>query len=284
MSENENVDITQNEMENFEIKDEVQNEQEIIDPLNDLVEIEFSDEEDFNIDEYAEVINIMERDSSMLKKEEAEEIIKSSADKFLKSEYLEKLETTFKNVLSFYSKYNTELDIVKNMTEAEKNKVYSIGNFLSKNYSSLVDEMDFSIKLTRKEYVFLSTAIERKITYDGNEVFNIIDLNEKFLQQWKKDFKKLSKQEDEFVVDIDIKNIVMVYHFLQKHTVKGLSDEFYSFASVLQKIAETNKVYNAFNIKKDRANSLFLTWSGAITGDDSLEGQVKPPQQQQPQQ
>jgi carbamoylphosphate synthase small subunit len=35
-----------------------------------------------------------------------------------------------------------------------------------------------------------------------------------------------AKDKDEFVINIDIKNIVMVYHFLQKHTVKGLSSEF----------------------------------------------------------
>jgi len=277
MSENENVEITQNEVEQFEIKEDENN---IIDPLDTLVELEFSEDADFNIDEYSEIINIMERDSAMLKGEEAEEIIKSSGEKYLNEDYLEKLETTYKNITSFYGKYDPNSELITNMSETEKNKLYSIGNFLNKNYSALVDEMDFSIKLKRSEYVFLATAVERKITYDGNEVFNIIDLNENYLKIWKEDFKNLPKSEDTFVIDIDIKNIVMVYHFLQKHTVKGLSSEFYNFASLLQKIAETNKVYNAFNIKKERANTNFMLWSSAITPEEIVEGQVQSPQPQ----
>ena len=268
MSENENVEITQNEINDFEIKDEQLND-ENFDILEKLVETNFNENE-INIDEYSEIINLMERDTSMLKNEEAEEIIKKSGEKFLKEEYLEKLETTYKNITSFYTKYNPETEELKKMTEIEKTKLYSVGNFLNKNYSNLVDNMEFSITLSRKEYVFLSTAIERKITYDGNEVFNIIDLNENYLKVWKEQFKDLPKSEETFVIDIDIKNIVMVYHFLQKHTVKGLSSEFYSFASLLQKIAETNKVYNAFNIKKERANTNFMLWSTAISPEENI--------------
>jgi len=270
MSENENVEITQNEQENFEIKEEVNESVNIIDPLEKLVSLEFNEEDEVNIDEYAEVINIMERDASMLKNEEAEVIIKNSSEKFLKIEYLEKLEKSYASILNFYKKYDPNSDLIKDMKEDEKNKIYSVGNFLNKNYSELIDNMDFTITLLKSEYVFLSTAIERKITYDGNEVFNIIDLNERYLKSWKENFKKITKDVDTFDIDIDIKNIVMLYHFLQKHTVKGLSSEFYNFASVLQKIAETNKVYNAFNIKKDRANTNFLAWTSAISPEKNI--------------
>jgi len=270
MSENENVEITQNEQENFEIKEEVNESVNIIDPLEKLVSLEFNEEDEVNIDEYAEVINIMERDASMLKNEEAEVIIKNSSEKFLKEDYLEKLEKSYASILNFYKKYDPNSDLIKDMKEDEKNKIYSVGNFLNKNYSELIDNMDFTITLLKSEYVFLSTAIERKITYDGNEVFNIIDLNERYLKSWKENFKKITKDVDTFDIDIDIKNIVMLYHFLQKHTVKGLSSEFYNFASVLQKIAETNKVYNAFNIKKDRANTNFLAWTSAISPEKNI--------------
>ncbi len=273
MSENENVDLTNvdltnEEVESFEIKEE--KEEMLIDPLEELSELTFDENNEVNIDEYAEILNVMERDASLLKAEEADEIVKDAGDKYLKPEYLEKLKKSYLALSNFYKKYDPNSDLIKNMNETDKTNLFAVGNFINKNYNQLVDNMDFEISLTRAEYIFLSTALERKVVYDGNEVFNIIDLNEKYLKIWKENFKNLKKNEDVFNIEIDIKNIVMLYHFLQKHTVKGLSSEFYSFASVLQKIAETNKVYNAFNIKKERAKTNFLAWTSAISPEEDI--------------
>jgi len=271
MPENEKVELTNEEIDSFEIKEDEIKEDEIeeIDPLETLVNLDFK--EKINIDEYSEVIELMNKSSQELKANEADEIVKESGKKYLKADYLIKLEETYSNINNFYKTYDPNLDSIQAMSESEKTKLFAIAKFLNSNYNELVDNMEFSMELERDEYVFLSTAIERKISYDGNEVFNIIDLNEKYLKVWKENFKKLSKNSKTFVIDVDIKNIVMLYHFLQKHTVKGLSSEFYSFSRLLQKIAETNKVYNAFNIKKERAKTNLLNWISAIEPEDTIE-------------
>ena len=272
MSENEKVDLTNEEVESFEIKEEINDEgMTAIDPLDTLTELSFEEGSEVNIEEYAEILNLMERDASMLKSQEADEIVSDAGNKYLKEDYLKKLEDSYAAINNFYKKYDPNSETIKNMTEAEKTNLYAVGNFINKNYDNLVDNMDFEIELTREEYIFLSTALERKVTYDGNEVFNIIDLNERYLKHWKENFKKLNREDKSFIIDIDIKNIVMLYHFLQKHTVKGLNSEFYSFSYVLQKIAETNKVYNAFNIKKERANTNFMLWNSAINPEEHVE-------------
>ena len=262
------------------IEEKIEEKADIIDPLDKLVGLTFDGDSEVNIEEYAEVLNIMERDASMLKSQEADEIVKDAGNKYLKPEYLAKLEDSYTAITNFYKKYDPNSDMIKNMDENGRTNLYAVANFINKNYDNLVDNMDFEIELTRDEYIFLSTALERKVTYDGNEVFNIIDLNERYLKHWKEKFKSLGKKEKTFVIDVYIKNIVMLYHFLQKHTVKGLNAEFYNFSYVLQKIAETNKVYNAFNIKKERANTNFMLWNSALNPDE----QVKPQDIQENQQ
>ena len=275
MSENEKVELQNEEVDSFEIQEE-----EMIaeDPLETLVNHNFKEE--INIEEYSEIINLMNIKNDELKSNEADEIVKSSGNKYLKTDYLIKLEETYANINNFYKTYDPNLDIIKNMSESDKTKLYAIAKFLNSNFNELVDNMEFSVDLTKKEYVFLSTALERKISYDGNEVFNIIDLNDRYLKKWKENYKnaKLKNEDDTFKIDVDIKNIVMLYHFLQKHTVKGLSSEFYSFSNVLQKIAETNKVYNAFNIKKERAKTNLINWISAISPEDTDEQQEVLPQ------
>lgn len=261
MVENENLNTNEETVYN-------DTNQDVIDPLGYLVELEFNDETDFNIDEYSEYIDALGRNNEMIKSEEADEIIKNIGNKFIDKDYLVLLEKTHKNNKSFYKKYDPNFEFIKNMTEIEKTNLYTIGNFLNKNYSHLIDELIFDINLTRDEYLFLSNAIEKKLSYDGNEVFNIIELNENYLKVWKEEFKNLSKSENYFNIKINIKNIVMIYHFLQKYSVKGLSSEFYNFSSILKKISETNKIYNAFNIKKERLNSSFMLWTTAITTEN----------------
>ena len=95
------------------------------------------------------------------------------------------------------------------------------------------------------------------------------------MKEWKETDKALPKQIESFMVDIDIKNIVMLYHFLGKHSVKGIGAEFYTFASILGKIADTNKIYNAYNIIKSRLDNDFALWTSAITelgNIDKIEG------------
>lgn len=267
------------DMGEFEINTENTNSMEAIDPLDELVNHDFSGDAEFDINESYEMISLLERENKSAKNLEAENVITELSDIYIGSEYKQKLDKSFENVNSFFKKYNIEKDEVKNMSEDEKTKIFAVASFLSKNVSVLLNDLLFDLKLTREEYKFIYTAIERKLSYDGNEVFNIIDLNEKYLKQWKQVDNSLPKNVDTMVVSIDIKNVVMLYHFLGKHTVKGLDREFYVFASVLQKIANTNKLYNAYNVIKERLNIDFNIWAGALEPDQNMTPEIVQGQQ-----
>lgn len=237
--------------------------EQIIDPLDKLINHDFLSNDEINLDESYELLKNIERENNISKTFEAENIIKELEHIYIDIEYKEKLIKSFDNVKSFIKKYNIEKDEIKNMSENEKTKLFAIGSFLNKNMGHILNELQFNITLTREEYKFIENAI-KKLTYDGNEVFNIIELNEKYLKQWRELDKSLPKNIDSMIIKIDIKNIVMLYHFLSKYTIKGIDKEFYIFASVLQKIADTNKLFNAYNILKERLNTDFRIWTGAM--------------------
>jgi len=242
----------------------------VIDPLEDLVNHDFASNTEINLEESYEMLSILERESKLAKTLEAENVIEEIATKYIDEEYKSKIDKGFENVKAFIRKYNIELDEVKNLTDKEKDKLFAIGSFLNKNLGTTLNDLMFSITVTREEYKFIATAVERKLEYDGNEVFNIIELNERYLKEWKELDKMLPKQVPTMVINIDIKNVVMLYHFLGKHKVKGLDREFYVFASVLQKIADTNRLYNAYNVMKERLNIDFNIWVGALEPDVDL--------------
>ena len=206
---------------------------------------------------------------------EAENIVKELAPQYIDEEFLNKLNKSFDNVKSFIKKYNVELDDVKNLSETEKDKLFAIGSFLNKNAGYTLNDLMFGITLTREEYKFIYTAVERKLSYDGTEVFNMISLNENVLQEWHKVDDSLPKNIPTMLVKTDINNVVMLYHFLVKHSVKGLDKEFYTFASVLNKIADTNKLFNAYNVMKERLNTDFALWTSAL--ETETEGTVIEP-------
>jgi len=265
-----------NNMSEMEIKEE-ENTQSIVDPIRDLVEHDFSSDTKINLDESYEMISIMDRASKeMTKEREAQTIIDEIGETYIKEDYKLKLDNSFKSVNDFLKKYNVELDEVMVLTEPEKDKVFAIASFLLKNVTAFLNELNFKIDITRDEYKLVSTALERKMVYDGNDVFNIIELNHRYLMPWKETERMLAKDMDSFEIEIDIKNVVMLYHFLGKHTVKGLDKQFYFFASILEKIAETNKLYNAYNVLKERLDVDFGFWNGAFSANLETETEEKP--------
>jgi UTP-glucose-1-phosphate uridylyltransferase len=255
-----------NDMQEFAIdnQEEIQEKMEAIDPLEELVNHDFSSDTEINLDESYEMIQQLKRINNEAQSNEAENIIQEISGVYIEQEYKEKLDKSISNIKSFIRKYDVNCDEIKNASESEKTRLFAIGSFLNKNIVMLINDLKFSLQLSRSEYKMIETAVSRKLSYDGNDVFNIIELNEKYLKEWRLLEKSLPKQVPSFVVDIDIKNVVMLYHFLQKHTVKGISEEFYIFANVLQKIADTNKLYNAYNVLKQRIDVEFGVWTGAM--------------------
>lgn len=263
MNEKDEKDVMNEKVEKIEPV-MIDGEVETIDPLTELVEHDFLSDSEINLDESYELIKMLDREKSANEKLEADHILEDIAHIYVEREFKEKLDKTIENFKNFKKKYDVGSDLVKTMNESEKTKTFAIASFLNKNIANMINVLKFDVTLTRGEYTFIAQTLERKMSYDGNEVFNIIELNNKYLSEWKKIDKNLPKEIESFVVNIDIKNIVMLYHFISKYKVKGIDKEYYKFISVLEKIADTNKLFNAYNIIKERMNEEFTIWVSAL--------------------
>lgn len=252
-----------NDVNDFIIEDSKTEQITIIDPLEKLVNHDFSSDDEINLDESYEMLTMLEKENDLAKAFNAENIIKELEPIYVSYEYKEKISKSFENIKSFIKKYNIEKEEVKNLSDDEKTKLFAIGTFLNKNIASVINEMHFNIIVTREEYKFIDSALKR-ISYDGNDVFNMVELNDNYLKKWREIDKSLSKDVNSMLLSIDIKNSIILYHFLSKYTVKGIDKEFYIFASVLKKIADVNNLFNAYNILKERINIDFRVWSSAL--------------------
>ena len=244
--------------------EEVKKSEEMDQKLENILQHDFSSNEDFDLNSNYELIEGYKNDISLAKNNEADNIIKEIGPKYLNQEYQDEMNKIKNNFYSLVRKYDPNQDIIKLMNEEEKTKIYTIAQFIMNSYINMLNSLLFNITWTRDEYKFIKNAFRSRIEYSGNEIFNTIELKEEYLDKWEDIDKKLPKTIDEFNISIDIRNIVMMYHFLGAFKIKGMTDEYYTFIDIMQKIVDTNKLYNAYNIVRERIQMDFMNWSGAL--------------------
>lgn len=232
--------------------------------LEQILQHDFSSDQEFDLNGNYELIEDYKNDITLAKTNEAENILKDIGPKYINSEYQDEMNKVKDNFYALVKKYNPNLPIVKDMTEKEKTKVYTIAQFIMNSYINMLNSLLFNVTWTRDEYKFIKNAFRSRIEYTGNELFNTVELKDNYLDKWEEIDKKLPKSIDKFTVTVDIRNIVMMYHFLGSFKIKGMTDEYYTFINIIQKIADTNKIYNAYNIVRERIQMDFMNWSGAL--------------------
>jgi len=273
---NENIDVQDFEIEE---QDTTKVEETVeVDPLEELVNLDFT--EDFDLDKYHQQIQQLKGgvESDELKLLEAENIIKDLGPKYLSEENQEDMSKTSLGLRNYIKRFEAGGDEMKTIEELEdplaveagKDKVYELANFLFNNFISKINNVEFSMELTMGEHKFLDTTLRQKTEYDGNEVLNIVTLLPK-IEEWRQISKTIPRGAEGFMIDISIQDVVMVYHFISKHKVKGFGSELENFHNLLTKIGETNKIFNAYNILKDRLGDDFKNWASSITIDTAYQ-------------
>lgn len=260
----ENIDV-----QDFELGEDLKTTE--VDPLDELVGLNFEDGEDFDVEKFHQEIQKLKRygNSDELKLLEAENILKELGPKYLNDEYQEELDRIAKSLTNYINKFSVggeEMIKIENSENPDKvkDKVYELANFLFNNFIAKINNILFSMEMTVGEHKFLDTTLRQKTEYDGNEVLNIITLIPK-LDEWKETVKSMPKGAESFMVDVTIQEVVMIYHFISKHKAKGFGAELYNFYNLLTKIGETNKIFNAYNVIKDRLGEDFKQWTTSIT-------------------
>jgi len=236
--------------------------QSVLDKAKELESIDFKNEElDYN--SYYEAIASIAKKNTNYKQEEAENIISDVANQVVDTDFIAELDKKREAIKDFIRKYDPNSDIIKNMTLVDVERIYSIFNYLLNSYIQYLNEMTFNFEVTNQEFKFLDKVLVRETEYDGDEVFNYTEFIESFWESAKAEYEK-DKSKGSFVFKINIKKILLLHHLIKGHKVKGVTIEFKIFRNVLYKIAQTNRVFNAYNIIVERLKDDAKLWGTAL--------------------
>jgi hypothetical protein len=238
--------------------------QNVIDKAKELETIDFKNGDlqfDYNV--YYEAIEKISNKNNNLKQEEAENVVGEFAVKFVDESFVEELNKKRESIKDYIRKYDPNSEIIKDMKVHDVDKVYVIFNYLLNSYIQYLNQMAFNLELTKEEFKFLNKVLTQTIEYDGDEVFNYTEFIESFWDSAKEEVEK-DKSKESYVFKIDIKKILLLHHLIKGHKVKGITNEFRQFRSILYKIAQTNRIFNAYNIIVDRLKEDAKLWGSAL--------------------
>lgn len=238
--------------------------QKVLDRAKELENISFEDGTEFNHEEFYGVIEQIAKQNQTIKDQEAEVVISTQANNFINDDFIKELENKRNTVENFIKKYDpNKSDFLKGMLAADVDKIYAISNYLLNSYIQYINEMDFNFTLTNLEVKYLNNLLTKELEYNGDEVFNFVQLLDDFWTDAYKEYEN-NKTQEEFVFKVSIKKILILHHLIKEHKVKGRTNDFKHFRDILYKIAQSNKVFNAYSIVIERIKSERELWGNAL--------------------
>jgi len=235
---------------------------------------DFKNETDFDLNtEYSNLFGENEfkpTNPNKSKLEDANEIINEYGAKYIEGLSLQKYEESFINLNEFLSKFRTDSEEVKNMTKNDRDKLFGYGKELFKFYQDQYSKLDFNLELSMDEWYYIEHTLTKKISYNGQEVFNYWELHEKFIDPTSKMVKQLPTKLESFVPICSIQSLILLSHLLMKWEEKGSTKSFHNFRIVLTEIAKMTKLFNAYGVMLERATNMFNNWVDSLNAMDGF--------------
>ena len=170
-----------------------------------------------------------------------------------------------------YMKENTG----EGKTDVEKDSLYANAQQLYVDYKNELRDAKFNFFFNRPQYNLLTDLLLKKLEYDVNTLFIAMELNEMLK----------SIHGSKFENDVQISEIKLtateltyVYHLIQTHKVKGLTQQAYTFASLLTRIGDVSKLINFYDAKAKSLVEDIQKWALSLDGNESIMSEVLPSQ------
>lgn len=261
------------------LKDEDGNDNfEMMASTDTLEAFDFAGDKDFNIEENFELVHALKKldqsdeQKEFVKLQEAKNIIEKFSKIFLDSDFVDQFNKEEQNLLNLIKKYDPNIDDIRNMSEDQKDKIYEIAQYLFNIFQKRLNELNFIFPLSRNELKFMLKVFREKLEYDQNEVFQMKELKENYLDN---DFNEFDGEN--VVTRINVNDLIIFYHLFAKYKVKGITAEHYDFLQILTKIGERIKLFNAYNVVVQRLSNDFQMWGGSLSVEGELTGKVIEP-------
>jgi lantibiotic modifying enzyme len=248
---------------------------------------DFRGTEEFNLnDEYSKLFGEEEfkpSNPNETKLKDAESIIEELGSKYIEGLSLQKYEKIFVNLTDFLTKFRTDSEEVQNMTEQERSKLFGYAKELFSSYQQQYSNLQFNFELSIKEWNFIEHTLTKKLSYNGQELFNYWELYVKFLQPTRELVGKLPKDLEAFIPICSVQSLILLSHLIMKHEEKASTDSFHYFRTVLTEVAKMTKLFNAYGVMLERATNRFNHWVDAINAMDGYnnDGRIDNSEQEQ---
>ena len=254
--------------------EEVKTEETKVDKLDVLGKFDFSTTEEFDLNGYYESVTDLKLKRETLKQFEAENILKQIGPKYVDAQTITEFDDKKENLRNLMRRFGAdkeELQKMSNDAGGERDKLYAVSNYLYNTFVSSLSDIKYHITFTWKEFDFIVKTLHNKLEYGADEVFQLKKFMIEFLDNAIVDFKRVGTDES-FRVQMNLSNMVLLYHLISKYKVHGVNKQFDEYLNILDKIGEANQVYNALNIIKERLNTEFQMWTTSITPDQIVVG------------
>lgn len=233
---------------------------------------DFKSGEEFNLnEEYLKVFGdgtFKPTNPNEEKLKDAEKIIQELGAKYIEGLSLEKYEKSYINITEFLSRFRTDSEEVKNMTKSDRDKLFGYGKELFADFQNKYSNLYFNFELSRKEWKYIDQTLTKKISYNGQELFNYWELFTKFIEPTREIESKLHKQLESFVPICSIQSLILLSHLLMKHEEKGSTESFHCFRTVLAETAQMTRLFNAYGVMLERLTNFFNNWVNALNAMD----------------
>ena len=248
---------------------------------------DFKSEEKFDLEnEYNnlfEGVEFKSENPNETKLKDAENIIQELGALYIEGLSLQKYETIFSNITEFLQRFRVDSDEITQMTKLDRDKIFGYGKELFRSYQDQYSNLLFNVELSVKEWNFIEHTLTKKLSYNGQEMFNYWELYMKFIKPTKDMVDKLPKGTEAFIPVASVQSLILLSHLLMKHEEKASTDSFHYFRTVLTEIAKMTKLFNAYGVMLERVTSRFNHWVNALNtmdGYNNDERVVDEPQQQ----
>jgi len=270
-------DTSAEEMNDFVIEEskglDIENTDYDITSSDDVLDFDFSSDDEFDIEnafEFVKHSKVPKQTKELVEQKEADNVVKNTSEKFVSPEYVELMDNGYAKLLAILKRYEVNSDIIKAMNEEDKDKIYIIAEHLFNEYQKNLNSMDFNFELTQDEWKFMIDVLKNKLEYDQNEIFQMEEIRKQYLDGAEEIQKSLPRDIEEIPTIINVNNLIILYHLISKYKVKGINKNHYAFLTLLTKIGERIKLFNAYTVWVQRLSDDFQLWGGSLSIDDSI--------------
>lgn len=266
----------------------------VLDPNNndkyaEFLETDFTSD-DVNLDELYDKIKDFDKEEESENVDQKSKtrmglytVIETLGASFLEEEKYKSIIELSDKLYKFSKKYDSSSEVVKDMSESEKDKIFAMAKFILSALNTAVNDMHYDIHLDKDRFMYIFNTIKNKVEYTGNEMLleNLPYLI-KSLSSWNDAYKHMDKKAVGVIpFRMSINNLVLLYHFLSKHSVKGfVNDSFSYFFDIMNMLKNVNDLHTSIDNLANMCRSQFINWVSAIDEVVGKNREVEDPRQE----